>query len=37
MMVNNFGYDLPKAMHPEFGAFVKDDCDKLDESFIRRN
>ncbi len=29
IMQNNFGYDLPKAMHPEFGAFVKDECDKL--------
>ena len=28
-MQNNFGYDLPKAMHPEFGALVKAECDKL--------
>lgn len=29
IMQNNFGYDLPKAMHPEFGALVKAECDKL--------
>ena len=26
-MQNVFGYDLPKAMHPEFGALVKAACD----------
>ena len=29
VMQNNFGYELPKAMHPEFGALVKAECDKL--------
>ena len=29
IMQNNFGYELPKAMHPEFGAYVKAECDKL--------
>ena len=29
IMQNNFGYELPKAMHPEFGALVKAECDKL--------
>ena len=28
-MEHNFGYDLPKAMHPEFGALVKAECDRL--------
>ena len=29
IMQHVFGYDLPKAMHPEFGAMVKAECDKL--------
>ncbi len=29
IMQHIFGYDLPKAMHPEFGAMVKAECDKL--------
>ncbi len=29
IMQNNFGYELPKAMHPEFGTLVKAECDKL--------
>ena len=29
VMQNNLGYELPKAMHPEFGALVKAECDKL--------
>ena len=29
VMQNTFGYELPKAMHPEFGALVKAECDKL--------
>ena len=27
VMRQNFGYDLPKAMHPEFGGLVKQACD----------
>ncbi len=27
IMANNFGYNLPKAMHPEFGRAVKHYCD----------
>lgn len=27
VMRQSFGYDLPKAMHPEFGALVKHACD----------
>ncbi len=27
IMQQNFGYDMPKAMHPEFGAVVKAACD----------
>jgi 2-isopropylmalate synthase len=29
VMENNFGYDLPKAMHPEFGAIVQKETDRL--------
>ena len=29
VMRQNFGYVLPKAMHPEFGAKVKEECDRL--------
>ena len=29
IMSQNFGYILPKAMHPEFGAMVKSTCDRL--------
>lgn len=28
IMHSVFGYNLPKAMHPEFGAIVKNACDK---------
>lgn len=28
IMQNNFGYILPKNMHPEFGAVVKAECDE---------
>ena len=28
VMHQSFGYDLPKAMHPEFGAMVKHACDE---------
>ena len=29
IMQDTFGYELPKAMHPEFGALVKAECDKI--------
>ncbi len=29
IMQNIFGYELPKAMHPEFGALVKAECDRI--------
>ena len=29
IMQTVFGYDLPKAMHPEFGALVKAECDRV--------
>ena len=29
VMENNFGYSLPKAMHPEFGAIVQEETDRL--------
>ena len=28
VMQSSFGYQLPKAMHPEFGAIVKAECDR---------
>lgn len=28
-MQQTFGYTLPKAMHPEFGALVKAECDRI--------
>jgi 2-isopropylmalate synthase len=28
VMQQSFGYELPKAMHPEFGAMVKAACDR---------
>ena len=28
VMQNSFGYNLPKEMHPEFGAIVKAECDR---------
>ncbi len=29
VMENNYGYQLPKAMHPEFGAIVQKETDRL--------
>lgn len=29
VMQQTFGYDLPKAMHPEFGAIVQNESDRL--------
>ena len=29
IMQNNFGYELPKKMHPEFGSLVKAECDRI--------
>lgn len=29
VMQSAFGYNLPKAMHPEFGALVKAECDRV--------
>ncbi len=28
IMDHNYGYHMPKAMHPEFGAVVQDECDR---------
>ena len=28
VLQSNFGYNLPKQMHPEFGAIVKKECDR---------
>lgn len=28
-MQQTFGYNLPKSMHPEFGALIKAECDHL--------
>ncbi|MCC8121945.1 MAG: 2-isopropylmalate synthase [Oscillospiraceae bacterium] len=29
IMLHNFGFDLPKAMHPEFGRIVQEESDRL--------
>ena len=29
IMEHNFGFDLPKAMHPEFGAIIQHETDKV--------
>ncbi|MGN1456561.1 MAG: 2-isopropylmalate synthase [Acutalibacteraceae bacterium] len=29
VMQNTFGYEIPKAMHTEFGSFVKAECDRI--------
>ncbi len=29
VMATNFGFDLPKAMHPEFGAVVQEETDRV--------
>lgn len=29
IMQHSFGYNLPKSMHPEFGALVKSECENL--------
>ncbi|MGN1050805.1 MAG: 2-isopropylmalate synthase [Acutalibacteraceae bacterium] len=34
VMSNNFGFDLPKRMHPEFGALVQKECDELGRELI---
>lgn len=34
VMQNNFGYNLPKKMHPEFGALVQKECDKLGRELV---
>ncbi len=37
VMQQTFGYTLPKAMHPEFGALVKAECDRIGRSCPPRN
>ena len=34
IMQQNFGYELPKAMQPEFGAMVKAACDKAGRELL---
>ncbi len=34
IMENNFGYKLPKEMHPEFGALVKATCDSTGNELL---
>ena len=36
-MSNNFGYELPKAMHPEFGKAVKAACDAAGTEILSWN
>ena len=33
-MQQSFGYELPKAMHPEFGAMVKAACDEAGRELL---
>ena len=33
-MSNNFGYDLPKRMHPEFSKLVQAKCEELERELI---
>lgn len=34
VMAENFGYYLPKQMHPEFGALVQKRCDRLSRELL---
>lgn len=34
IMEHNFGYEMPKKMHPEFGALVQKKCDELGRELI---
>ncbi len=34
VMAHTFGYHLPKKMHPEFGALVQAECDKLGRELL---
>lgn len=34
IMANNFGYHLPKKMHPEFGALVQAECDRIGRELL---
>ena len=34
LMQQSFGYELPKAMHPEFGAMVKAACDEAGRELL---
>ena len=34
VMEHNFGYELPKKMHPEFGALVQVKCDELGRELV---
>ena len=34
VMQQSFGFDLPKAMHPEFGAAIKEACDAAGRELI---
>ncbi len=34
VMQNNFGYNLPKSMHPEFGAMVQKVCDEVGRELL---
>lgn len=34
IMAQNFGYHLPKKMHPEFGSLVQKECEKLGRELL---
>ena len=37
IMQTYFGYNLPKAMHPEFGELVKQECDRIGTEMSARD
>lgn len=36
VMNHNFGFDLPKKMHPEFGKLVQEECERLGRELISK-
>lgn len=36
VMNHNFGFDLPKKMHPEFGALVQAECEKVERELTSK-
>lgn len=36
VMNHNFGFDLPKKMHPEFGALVQEECERVERELTSK-